>query len=135
MTIKFVTIMEQIGKDALKVLTEVEKYLVPAAELAAEIFPQDQAVIAGVVNSVGLIQKAVAMAEQKMAAANMQTGTGLQKAADVISIVEPTVTQLLTAEGLKVDTVYIQKLTDAVVGILNVRAVTQMNPSSPAAAA
>ena len=135
MTIKFVTIMEQIGKDALKVLTEVEKYLVPAAELAAEIFPQDQAVIAGVVNSVGLIQKAVAMAEQKMAAANMQTGTGLQKTADVISIVEPTVTQLLTAEGLKVDTVYIQKLTDAVVGILNVRAVTQMNPSSPAAAA
>ena len=135
MTNKFVSIMEAIGRDALKVLTEIEKYLVPVAELAAEIFPAQTAVIDGVVNSVGLIQKAVAMAEQKMAAANMQTGTGLQKAANVLSIVTPTVTQLLTAEGLKVDTAYIQKLVDAIVGILNVREATVSTAPAPASTA
>jgi hypothetical protein len=130
MTNKFISIMEQIGKDALKALTEIEKYLPLAADLAKEIFPGETAALAGVVNSVQLIQSAVVTIEQKMAAGGVAKGTGLQKAADVLSIVSPTVTQLLTAEGLHVDTAYIKTLTDTVVGILNLRSVT---PSAAAA--
>lgn len=121
MTSKFVSIMEQIGKDALKALAEIVKYLPAAAGLAAEIFPAESAAIAGVVNSVDLIQNAVVTVEQKMAAGNVSKGTGTQKLADVLTIVTPTVTQLLTAEGIKADTAYIQNLVNAVVAILNVR--------------
>jgi hypothetical protein len=124
MTNKFVSIMEQIGKDALKALAEVVKYLPAAASLAAEIFPAESAAISGVVNSVDLIQNAVVTIEQKMAAAGASSGTGAQKAADVLTLVAPTVTQLLTAEGIKVDASYLQGLVDAVVAILNVRSAT-----------
>jgi hypothetical protein len=130
-TNRLITIMEKIGQDALKVLTDVEKYLPEASVLAQAIFPAQTAAITGVVNSVALIQKAVVLAEQKMAAGGQATGTGMQKSADVLSTVEPVVTQLLQAEGLTVDAPYIQKLTNAIVDILNVQTVA---PAGPAAA-
>ena len=121
MTNKFISIMEKIGKDALVGLTDVEKYLPEAATLAKILFPGETAAVAGVVNSVQLIQTAVTTVEQKMAAAGKQTGTGAQKSADVIALVSPVVTQLLTAEGVSVNAAYIQNLVNAVVGILNVQ--------------
>jgi hypothetical protein len=124
--------MEAIGRDALKALSEVEKYLPEASVLALAIFPAQTAAITGVVNSVGLIQKAVVTVEQKMAAGAAATGTGAQKAADVLTIVTPTVTQLLQAEGLTVDAPYIQKLTNAIVDILNVQTIAPAGPT-PAA--
>jgi hypothetical protein len=128
MTNKFVSVMEQIGKDALKVLTEVEKYLPKAAALAALIFPAEAAPLAAVVNATDLIQKAIVLAEQKMAAAGQEKATGLQKSSDVISTVEPTVIQLLTEAGVSnVDTAYIQKIVDAVVADLNVREATNIS--------
>lgn len=131
MTNKFVSIMEQIGKDALKALAEIEKYLPLAEDLAKEIFPAETAAISGIVNSVQLVQNAVVTVEQKMAAGGAATGSGTQKLADVLTIVTPTVTQLLTAEGVKVDSTYLQNLVNTVVGILNLREAT---PAAPAAA-
>ncbi len=124
MTNKFITVMEAIGRDALKVITEIEKYLPKAQELADMIFPAESAAIDSVVNSTDLILKGIVICEQKMAAANLQTGTGAQKSADLLSIAEPAVTQLLTEAGIKVDTAYIQKITDAIVADLNVRVAT-----------
>ncbi len=122
MASRFVSVMEQIGRDALKALTDVEKYLPEAAVLAGLFFPPEQAAIAGVVNATGLIQKAVVLAEQKMAAGNANKESGAQKSADVLSAVTPTVTQLLTEAGIaKVDTAYLQEIVDAVVADLNVR--------------
>lgn len=134
MTNRFVSIMEQIGIDCLKALSFVEKYLPEVAVLVETLFPGQTAVADGIVNSVSLIQKAVVTIEQKMAAGGAAAGTGTQKLADVVSIVSPTVTQLLTAEGLKVDTAYIQKLTNAVVDILNVQAATVPVAPAPATA-
>ena len=124
MTSKFVTVMEQIGKDALKALSEVVKYLPQAAVLAEELFPAQTAAISGVVNAVDLVQNAVVTVEQKMAAANAHTGSGTQKLADVLTIVTPTVTQLLTAEGVTVNASYLQTLVNSVVDILNLREAT-----------
>ena len=118
---KFLTVMEAIGKDAKLVLTEVEKYLPEAATLAKLLFPAQTATVAGVVNSVGLIEQAVTVIEQKYAALGAATGTGAQKLAEALAIVTPTVTQLLSAEGLPVNSAYIQKIVDAVVAILNVQ--------------
>jgi len=121
MTSKFLTVMETIGKDAKVVLTDIEKYLPSAATLAALLFPAQTATVAGVVNSVGLIEQAVTVIEQKYAALGAATGTGAQKLAEALAIVTPTVTQLLSAEGLPVNSAYIQKIVDAVVAILNVQ--------------
>lgn len=121
MTNKFLTIMEAIGRDAKIILTDVEKYLPAAAGLASLLFPAQTAAIAGVVNATDLIQKAVTSVEQKYAALGNATGSGTQKAAEVISIVGPTVTQLLTAEGLPVNSAYVQNIINAVVAVLNVQ--------------
>ena len=133
MTNKFLSIMEAIGRDALKALSEVAKYLPEVGALAAEIFPAQTAAISGVVNSVQLVQNAVVTVEQKMAAGGAATGTGTQKLADVLTIVTPTVTQLLTTEGVKVDTAYLTNLVNTVVGILNLRDATPAPPSASAA--
>jgi hypothetical protein len=116
--------MQAIGRDAKIVFTEVQKYLPEAATLAKLLFPGQSSAVAGVVNSVGLIQQAVAVIEQKYAAMGAATGSGAHKLAEAVSIVTPTVTQLLTAEGVPVDQAYIQRITNAVVAILNV----QMTP-------
>lgn len=120
MTNKFISIMEAIGRDALKGLDYIKSYLPKVAELIEEIFPKETRVVDGIVNAVGLIQDAVVTIEQKYKAANI-SGNGVDKAADVLSLVTPTVTQLLTAEGITVDAGYIQNLSDAVVAILKVR--------------
>jgi hypothetical protein len=120
-TNKFISIMEAIGRDAKLIFTEVEKYLPSAATLAKLLFPAQSAAVAGVVNAVGLIQQAVALIEQKYAALGTATGTGAQKLAEALSVVTPTVTQLLAAEGLPVNATYIQNIVNAVVAILNVQ--------------
>jgi uncharacterized protein YybS (DUF2232 family) len=129
---KFLSIMEAIGKDALKGLSEVEKYLPSAAALAAIIFPGQTATISAVVTSTDLVQKAVVAVEQKMAAAGKTTGTGSQKLSDVLTIVTPTVTQLFAQAGLTVDQTYLTKVVNAVVAVLNVQASTVAATPAPA---
>ena len=119
---EFVSVMETIGKDVKSLWADVVKYLPAAAKLAELIFPAQTAVIASAVNSVDLIQQAVVTVEQKFAAAGNPTGTGTQKLAQVLSIVSPTVTQLLSSEKVPVDSAYITDIVNAVVAILNVQA-------------
>ncbi len=126
---KFVSVLDRIGLDFVKGLSEVQRYLPAAATLASLIFPADAAAIAGVVNTTQLIQSAVASVRQKLAAAGVATAAGSELAADVLTIVTPTVTQLLTEAGVKnVNSTYIQNIVNAVVAILNVQ-------QAPAAAA
>lgn len=120
MSSKFVSIMEKVGHDIKVAWEDVVKYLPAASALAAVIFP-GSATVAGVVNSVGLIQQAVATVEQKFAAAGAPTGTGAQKLAQVLSIVTPSVTQLLAAEKINVDQTQITNIVNAVVAVLNVQ--------------
>lgn len=127
MSNSFVSLMDKIGHDIKVVWADVVKYLPAASAIASLIFPAQAAAIAGVVNSVDLIQQAVATVEQKFAAAGNPTGTGPEKLAQVLSIVTPTVTQLLAAEGLNYNTTQITNIVNIVVGILNI------NPA-PAAA-
>ena len=118
----FVSMMDKIGHDIMIAWGDVVKYLPAAASLAALIFPAQAAAITGVVNSIDLIQQAVATVEQKFAAAGTPTGTGPQKLAHVISMVGPTVTQLLTNEGLNYNQAQVENIINAVVAVLNVQA-------------
>ena len=125
---KFVTVMEAIGRDIKVAWGDVVAYLPPAEALAALLFPGSAAVPA-VVNSLGLIQQAVATVEQKFAAAGNPTGTGVQKSAQVLAIVGPAVTQLLAAEKISINTAQIQNIINAVVGVLNVQPMTAATPA------
>lgn len=117
----FVSLMDKIGHDIMIAWGDVVKYLPAAASLAALIFPAQAAAITGVVNSVDLIQQAVATVEQKFAAAGNPTGTGPQKLAQVLTMVSPTVLQLLQAEGLNYNSVQVTNIVNAVVAVLNVQ--------------
>jgi hypothetical protein len=133
MTNKFISIMDKIGADIKVAWSDVVKYLPAAASLAALIFPAQAAAITGVVSSVDLIQQAVATVEQKFAAAGNPTGTGPEKLAQVISLVSPTVTQLLTAEGLNYNAAQVTNIVNAVVAVLNVQE-APVTPSASVAA-
>jgi hypothetical protein len=118
---KFVSVMQMVGHDAKLGLNVASRYMPAAAQIAGLLFPQDKAVISSVVNATGLIQAAVVTIEQKYVNANISTGNGPQKLADVLTIVSPTVTDLLTKEGLHVDQEFITNIVNAVVAILKVQ--------------
>lgn len=128
---EFVSIMDRVGHDIKVAFEDVVKYLPAVSTLAELIFPAQAATIAGVVNSVDLIQKAVVTVEQKFAAVGNVTGTGTQKLAQVLSIVGPTVTQLLSDEGLKYNQAQITSIVNAVVAVLNAK--DSVAPSAVAA--
>lgn len=130
---EFISVMDRVGHDIKVAFEDVVKYLPAASTLAELIFPAQAAAIAGVVNSVDLIQKAVVTVEQKFAAAGNATGTGAQKLAQVLSIVGPTVTQLLSDEGLKYNQAQITSIVNAVVAVLNVKQSVPDGPSAVAA--
>lgn len=118
---KFESVMEKVGHDVEVVFEDVVKYLPDAAAIASLLFPQAAGEIAVGVSSVDLIQKAVVTVEQKFAATGKVSGTGAQKLAHVVSIVSPTVTQLLIQEKVPdVNSKLIANITNAVVAILNV---------------
>lgn len=121
MTSKFITVMEKIGQDIKAVWSDVEKYLPTVASLAGLLFPAQAATTAAVVNSLQLIQQAVATVEQKFAAMGAATGSGPQKLAQVLAMVGPTVTQLLTSEGLNYNQAQVTNIINAVVAVLNVQ--------------
>ena len=121
MTNKFVSIMEKVGKDILVVFSDVVKYLPTVSALASLLFPGASATVSGVVNSVDLIQQAVVTVEQKFAAAGNVSGTGPQKLAQVISMVGPTVTQLLASEKININQTQLNNIINAVVAVLNVQ--------------
>jgi hypothetical protein len=121
---KIESVMDAIGRDSKKVLTEVVKYLPTSASLAGIIFPAKIATIQGVVSVTGLIQSTVATIEQKWAAAGAATGSGSQKLSDVLTIVEPVVISALEHEGVKADSAYVTQIVNAVVAILNVQTST-----------
>lgn len=119
---KFVTVMEKIGAEAKTILADVVKFLPAGASLASIIFPKETAVIGEVVTATSLIQNAVAVVEQKYAASGVATGTGVQKLAEVLTLTQAAVTDLLNKAGIAADASYVTKIVDAVVAILNVQA-------------
>lgn len=120
----FISFMETVGKDIEKGLAWIVKYAIPVETLVKLLFPG--VVGEGVTiafNAATLIQNAVLEVEQKYSQINTVGQTGAQKLADVLTLTETTVTQLLTQAGVtNVDTSYVTSLINAVVALLNVQA-------------
>jgi hypothetical protein len=132
--VTFSGVLEAIGKGFEKGLKWAVNYAIPVEKLVALLFPAAAPVAIGIADATSLVQNAVLLVEQKYAAAGVQSGTGAQKLAEVILLVEPTVAQLLTQAGIAASTSYIQSLVSAVVAILNVQTMPGTTTTSPAAA-
>ena len=133
MSNKFISIMEKIGSLFKEGITEIIKYLPPIELLSSLLFPAAVAPEQAALSTAELLQNAIATVEQKYAASGVQSGTGAQKAAEVLTITEgavttmladPTVQKGLAEAGITVDSTYINNLISAVVGFLNVQGVT-----------
>lgn len=117
---KFESLLETIGKGFMKGLNWAVTYAIPVEKLIALIFPAAAPAAVATGTALSLIQTTVMEVEQKYAASGIQSGTGAQKAAEVLTITGPAVIALLAKEGITADSTYVQSLIDAVVGILNV---------------
>jgi hypothetical protein len=115
----FIGVLETIGKDFIKGLEFALKYAVPVEKLVALLFPAAAPLGNAIADATSLIQNAVLLVEQKFAASGVQSGTGPQKLAEVLTLAENAVTSLLSSTGIKVSTGYVSNLVNAVVAILN----------------
>jgi hypothetical protein len=117
----FIGFLEAVGKDFANGLKWSLEYGVPVEKLVALLFPAAAPAMAAAMDATGLIQAAVVQVEQKFAAAGVQSGTGAQKLAEVLTLAETAVTNLLTSTGIEVSAGYVTNLVTAVVAILNVQ--------------
>jgi hypothetical protein len=131
MSVTFTSVLEAIGKGFAKGLEWAVRYAIPVEKLVGTLFPAAAPVAAGLADATALIQNAVLLVEQKYAAAGVQSGTGAQKLAEVITLASPVVTQLLSQAGVNASAAYVRNLVNAVVAILNVQAM----PATTAASA
>lgn len=135
----FLSIMKKIGSLFMEGLTEAIKYLPGVEVLTSFIFPPAVAGEQVALSTAELLQNAIVTVEQKYAASGVQTGTGTQKAAEVLTLTkaavttmlaDPTVAKGLAAAGITVDANYIQGLISAIVTFLNIQGVTNAPPTT-----
>ena len=132
MSNKFVTFLEDIGADfkngLAKLLPVVSKVVAVAQVAEPEVASLDPAVGAIFQTVVGT----VATIEQKFAAMGQQTGTGTQKLAQAVTILQPVVRQAFAAAGKPSDATTVGNYVSAVVNFLN--AIPASTPVTPATA-
>jgi hypothetical protein len=117
---KFVGFLETVGKDFEKGLVVAVKAAPVVDGLANELWPASAAVTVPATLALNLLQNSILSIEQKYAAAKVQNGTGVQKAADVVALAGPTAISLLNQAGVpEVDDTYIQNLIKLLVDLLN----------------
>lgn len=124
----FVSIFQFIEKEEKVVYADIIKYAPPIAKLAELLFPSLAAEIAAgtsvALDATTLVQNAVLLVEQKYAASGVASGTGTQKASEVLTLAGAAVTSLLAQKGITATSVYVQSLITAVVSVLNLQSVT-----------
>lgn len=116
---KFVTFLESIGHDFKVGLTKLDPFIKDGIGIATaaegEISTLDPAL--GVIFKT--VVTTVSEVEQKFAAMGTQTGTGIQKLATAVTILEPVVSQAFSAAGKASDTATVSKYISSVVDFLN----------------
>jgi len=113
MTNRFVSFLEAVGHDFKVGLERILPYAESAGEVAIQLFAP---ALGPLFNST---VTAVALAEQKAAALGKQTGTGVQKLADVIQIMGPVIAAGLADAGKANDQAAVAAYINSVVLILN----------------
>jgi hypothetical protein len=109
----FISVLKKIGQDFKKGLDFILPWAAGAGEVAVGLFAP---ALGPLFNST---VAAVALAEQKAAALNTQSGSGPQKLADVLQLMEPVIAQALKDAGKDASTQSVINYINGVVTILN----------------
>ena len=109
--------LKTAGHVAGVVLSEIVKFVVPIAQVAAVADPEAAPALAAFTTSLQLVQTAVISAQQRWAGEG--SAANAQKLADVLATVEQPVILMFAQVGLSVDTAYVTNLINGVVAILN----------------
>lgn len=109
---KFITVLEDAGRDIEKGLEKI----LPFAKVIGEVIGAGNPALGAAIETAVNVAAAT---EQKFVAIGKQSGTGLQKLAEVAGIVGPVVSQALAAEGQPADAAAVTKYVKMGVGIAN----------------
>lgn len=124
--VAFEGFLKTAGKVAGVVLSEIVKFVVPMAQVAAVADPAAAPALAAFTTSLQLVQTAVVSAQQRWAGEGSAANT--QKLADVLETVEQPVVLLFAQVGVAVDTAYVTNLVNGVVAILNAQPGVVLQP-------
>lgn len=113
MSNKFIGFLEAVGRDFKKGLDAILPWAAGAGEVAVKLFAPS---LGPLFNST---VSAVVLAEQKAAALGKQTGSGAQKLADVLQLMEPVIAQSLADAGKDSSTAAVVAYINSVVAVLN----------------
>lgn len=109
--------LKAAGKLVGVVLSDIVKYAVPISALLGVATPGLPAEEAAFLSAVQLIGNAVIAIEQKWS--SVGPGSGTQKLADVLVLIEQPVVVLFADAGLAVDATYVTNLVNGIVALLN----------------
>lgn len=118
----FISVLKKIGADFKKGLDFILPWAAGAGEVAVGLFAP---ALGPLFNST---VAAVVLAEQKAAALGKQTGTGVQKLADVLQIMEPVIAEALKDAGKPNDTAAVTNYINSVVQVLNAAPAPSASP-------
>ncbi len=118
--------LKTAGHVAGVVLSEIVKFVVPMAQVAAVADPAAAPALAAFTTSLQLVQTAVVSAQQRWAGEG--SAANAQKLADVLETVEGPVVLLFAQVGVAVDTDYVTNLVNGVVAILNAQPGVVLQP-------
>lgn len=119
MSNRFVTLLDDIGKDFKNGFVKIDPFLKEGIQLAQDAAPEIAALDPALGAVFSTVVATVSSVEQKFAAMGTQTGTGAAKLAEVVTTLQPVVSQVFAAAGKASDTATVTNYINAVVGFLN----------------
>ena len=115
--VAFEGFLKRAGHIAGVVLSDIVKYAIPLASIAAVADPSVAPEATAFAASLKLVQATVLSAQQRWVAEG--SASNAQKLADVLETVETPIVTMFAQAGVEVDTAYVTNLVNGVVAILN----------------
>jgi hypothetical protein len=116
---RFVTFLEDVGKDLKNGLAKIAPFATEVLGLAAAATPEITALDPALGAVFATTVATVSSIEQKFTALGNATGSGPDKLAQAMTILEPVITQAFQAAGKASDVTTVQNYISAVVNFLN----------------
>jgi len=131
---RVVTFLESIGHDFKVGLQKLDPFIKEAVVLGTAAEAEVSSLDPGLGVIFKTVVSTVSLIEQKFAAMGEQSGTGTQKLAQAITILQPVVAQAFSAAGKASDATTVSNYVEAVVDFLNaIPANGAAAPATPAA--
>jgi hypothetical protein len=132
----FTSFLTAIGQDFKNGLAKIDPWIKKGVTIAEAVEGPVSAFNPAIGGIFATVVATVSSIEQKFTAMGQQTGTGVQKLAEAMTILQPVVGQAFKAAGMASDTATVQNYISKTVDLLNAIPVSTITPApAPAPAA